>query len=271
MHRQSDRGHDGAEMAVPASITPVLTVRDAAAAVDYYAKAFGAVEVHRSTDPDGRVVVELRIGAARIRIADEAPDVGNLGPDTLGGTSVRLNLLVADPDAVARRAIAAGATELAPVTDQPYGLRQGRLRDPYGHHWLIGRPLTDPSGDWARADSRDLINGLHAIVLSPAADAVRTFLQDTLELSHVDAGGGWLIFGLPAAELAVHPAGQPGHEIYLMTDDLDAAVARLSEQGIQLTRPIREQHWGRMVAIALPGGGELPLYQPTHPRPAQPP
>ena len=257
-------------MAVPASITPVLTVRDAAAAVDYYAKAFGAVEVHRSTDPDGRVVVELRIGAARIRIADEAPEVANLGPDTLGGTSVRLNLLVADPDAVARRAVAAGATELAPVTDQPFGLRQGRLRDPYGHHWLIGRPLTDPSGDWARADSRDLISGIHAIVLSPAADAVRTFLQDTLELSHADAGGGWLIFGLPAAELAVHPAGQPGQEIYLMTDDLDAAVARLSEQGVQLTRPIREQSWGRMIAIALPDGGEVPLYQPSHPRPAQP-
>ena len=258
-------------MAVPASITPVLTVRDAAAAVDYYAEAFGAVEVHRSTDLEGRIVAELRIGEARIRVAGEAPDVGNLGPETLHGTSVRLNLLVADPDAVARRAVAAGATELAPVTDHPFGLRQGRLRDPYGHHWLIGRPLADASGDWARGESRDLINGLHAVVLSPAADAVRTLLQDALELPHVDAGGGWLIFGLPPAELAVHPAGQPGQEIYLMTDDLDAAVARLSEHRVQLTRPIREQSWGRMIAIALPGGGELPLYQPTHPRPAQRP
>jgi PhnB protein len=66
------------------------------------------------------------------------------------GTSVRLNLLVADPDAFAGRAIANGATEIAPIADQPYGLRQGRLADPFGHHWLIGRPLAGESGDWAR-------------------------------------------------------------------------------------------------------------------------
>ncbi|HJT99634.1 MAG TPA: VOC family protein [Actinomycetes bacterium] len=111
------------------SITPVLTVRGAAEAVAFYQHAFGAEEVHRTTYPDGRIVAELAVGGARFRVADEAPEAANLSPATLGGTTVRINLLVAD---------------------QPYGLRQGRLADPFGHHWLIGRPLDDASGDWAR-------------------------------------------------------------------------------------------------------------------------
>jgi PhnB protein len=132
------------------SLTPVLTVRGAADAVAFYARAFGADEIHRNTYPDGRIVAELAIGDARFRVADEAPEAANLSPHALAGTSVRLNLLVGDPDALAQRAIAAGATQVAPVADQAYGLRQGRLADPYGHHWLIGTPLAGEAGDWAR-------------------------------------------------------------------------------------------------------------------------
>jgi PhnB protein len=131
-------------------LTPVLTVRGAAAAAEFFVRAFGAEEVHRNTYPDGRAVVELALGDARFRVADEAPAAANLSPEALGGTSVRLNLLVADPDALVARAVRCGATEVAPVADQSYGLRQGRIADPFGHHWLIGRPLDDPSGDWAR-------------------------------------------------------------------------------------------------------------------------
>jgi PhnB protein len=76
-------------------------------------------------------------------VVDENPQAFNLSPKSLSGTSVRINLMVEDPDAFAARAIAAGATELFPVADQPYGLRQGRVADPFGHHWLIGAPLTD--------------------------------------------------------------------------------------------------------------------------------
>lgn len=137
------------------SITPVLTVRGAAAAVAFYERAFGAVEIHRNTYPDGRIVAELAIGEARVRVADEAPEAHNLSPETLGGTSVRLNLLVADPEALVARAVGAGATLVAPVVEQPYGLRQGRLADPFGHHWLIGAPLPGPTGDWARSQGRD--------------------------------------------------------------------------------------------------------------------
>jgi PhnB protein len=128
------------------TITPVLTVSNAAQAVAFYERAFAAVEIYRNTYPDGRIVAELAVGAARFRVADEAPDAFNLSPDGLNGTTVRLNLLVADPDALSRRAIANGAVEVAPVADQSYGLRQGRLADPFGHHWLIGRPLEGDAG-----------------------------------------------------------------------------------------------------------------------------
>ena len=136
------------------AVTPVLTVRGAAKAVAFYGRAFGAEEIYRNTYPDGRIVAELAVGEARFRVADEAPEGGNLSPEALGGTSVRLNLLVADPDGLAARAIANGAIEVAPIADQSYGLRQGRLADPFGHHWLVGRPVAGQAGDWARTAAR---------------------------------------------------------------------------------------------------------------------
>jgi PhnB protein len=135
------------------TITPVLTVRNATEAVAFYQRAFGADELHRNTYPDGRIVVEMAIESARFRVADEAPESSNLSPGTLGGTTVRINLLVAEPDRLATRAVANGATQIAPMSDQSYGLRQGRFADPYGHHWLIGRAIPG-IGDWA-IDHRD--------------------------------------------------------------------------------------------------------------------
>jgi len=131
-----------------AYITPVLTVQRAALAVEFYKQAFGAVEVHRVTNPDGIVVAELTIEGAHFRVTDEAPEATDLSPQSLNGTTVRLNLLVADPDSLAERALRNGAIAVAPVVDRPYGLRQGRVADPFGHHWLIGRPLPG-TGDWA--------------------------------------------------------------------------------------------------------------------------
>jgi PhnB protein len=123
---------------VAATITPVLTVRNTAAAVAFYKAAFGAIEISRVEASDGQLVIDLAIGQARLRVVDEAPTAFNLSPETLGGTSVRFNLLVEDPDATAAHAVAAGAVEVFPIADQPYGLRQGRFADPFGHHWLIG-------------------------------------------------------------------------------------------------------------------------------------
>jgi PhnB protein len=136
------------------TITPVLTVRCAAQAVAFYERAFGAKEIYRNVYSDGKIVVEIGIGEARFRVADEAPDASNLSPQTLNGTTVRINLLVADPDGLAARAVAHSAMLVAPVADQPYGLRQGRIADPFGHHWLIGRPLAGGAGDWAQAPDR---------------------------------------------------------------------------------------------------------------------
>jgi hypothetical protein len=110
------------------------------------------------------------------------------------------------------------------------------------------------------------INGAHAILYSTDADATRTALGGLLGTRSADAGGGWLIFGLPPAEIAVHPAGEGGRaELYLMCDDIEAAVADLTARGIELTGPVADQGWGLLTGIRLPGGVELGLYEPRHP------
>ena len=110
-----------------------------------------------------------------------------------------------------------------------------------------------------------MITGVHALLFTPDADAVRAFLRDTLELRSVDAGGGWLIFGLPPAELAAHPGEELGTEPYLMCDDIEATTEELRAKGVELSRPVADEGWGLVTAIALPGGGELGLYEPRHP------
>jgi predicted enzyme related to lactoylglutathione lyase len=114
-----------------------------------------------------------------------------------------------------------------------------------------------------------MITGAHAIIFTKNADAVRAFLNDVLEFSSVDAGDGWLIFALPAAELAAHPADNAGHhQIYLMCDDIHATVTELERKGVEFTRPISHERWGLITAIKMPDGGQLGLYQPKHPTPS---
>lgn len=114
-----------------------------------------------------------------------------------------------------------------------------------------------------------MITGAHAIIFTKNADAVRAFLRDILEFSSVDAGDGWLIFALPTAELAAHPADDAAHhELYLMCDDIHATVAELQRKGVELSRPISYERWGLITAIKMPDGGELHLYEPKHPTPS---
>jgi hypothetical protein len=114
-----------------------------------------------------------------------------------------------------------------------------------------------------------MINGAHSIVYSTNPEADRTFLREVLRLPHVDAGGGWLIFGLPPAEVAVHPADEDAHhELYLMCDDVDAFVREMAAHDVSCA-PVTEQRWGLLTEIALPGGGKLGVYQPRHARPPQ--
>ena len=113
-----------------------------------------------------------------------------------------------------------------------------------------------------------MIDGAHAIIYSNDAVADREFFKDVLGLPHVDAGGGWLIFELPPAEVAFHPAesGKPAHELYLMCNDIDAAVKELKGRGVGVEAPLYDERWGRLAFIRLPGGGRLGIYQPRHPR-----
>jgi hypothetical protein len=113
-----------------------------------------------------------------------------------------------------------------------------------------------------------VITGLHAIIFSPEAEKVRTFFADILHMPSVDAGGGWLIFALPPAELAVHPAdGESRHELYLMCDDIQATLTELRDKGVEVAQEVSNQGWGLLAAIRLPDGSELPIYEPRHPLP----
>ena len=116
-----------------------------------------------------------------------------------------------------------------------------------------------------------MITGVHAIVFSPQAEKVREFFADVLGLPSADAGGGWLIFALPPAELAVHPAdGDSHHELYLMCDDIHATLAELHDKGVELARSVSDQGWGLLAAVRLPDGTELPIYEPRHQSPLHP-
>ena len=123
------------------TISPLLSVRNGARAVEFYKGAFGATELLRVDDPSGAVVAQLSVGGADFWLADESPEHSNFSPETLGGGTVRMVVVVDDPDAVFAQAVAAGATVVWPVADQHYHWRVGRLVDPFGHHWEIGKPL----------------------------------------------------------------------------------------------------------------------------------
>lgn len=112
-----------------------------------------------------------------------------------------------------------------------------------------------------------MINGAHSIIYSTSPDADRAFFRDVLNLPSVDAGGGWLIFGLPPSEVAVHPSGENDvHELYLMCDDVHALVAEMKRHGL-VCGPVQDAGWGLLTHLVLPGGGKLGVYQPRHPRP----
>ena len=111
------------------------------------------------------------------------------------------------------------------------------------------------------------ITGAHAIIYSTDAEADRALLRDVFKLEHVDVGGGWLIFALPPAEVAVHPADENDrHELYLMTDDVTGFVAEMKQRNVACDA-VQDQGWGLLTRITLPGGGKLGVYQPRHARP----
>jgi PhnB protein len=133
------KSQTGAERSI--TIAPMLSVRNGVRAIEFYKAAFEAQVLYRVDSEDGAVVAELSVGESEFWLADESPENLNFSPESLGGGSVRMVMIVNDPDAAFERAVTAGASIIWPVNDQPYGWRVGRIVDPFGHHWEIEKPL----------------------------------------------------------------------------------------------------------------------------------
>ncbi len=128
------------------SVTPYLIMKGAADAIEFYKKAFGATELFRMPQPDGKVAhAEIKIGDSPIMLSDEYPEMGFTGPTTLGGTPVSIMIYVEDVDTIFKQALAAGGKELKPLQDQFYGDRSGSLTDPFGHIWHVATHVEDVS------------------------------------------------------------------------------------------------------------------------------
>jgi PhnB protein len=128
---------------VETTVTTLLNVRRGAEAIDFYTRAFGATTLSRIDAEDGSVVAHLALGKGDFWLADESRAHQNFSPETLGGSTTRMVLIHDDPHAAFDRAIAAGASSICPVRDEDYGWRIGRIVDPFGHHWEIGKPLSE--------------------------------------------------------------------------------------------------------------------------------
>jgi catechol 2,3-dioxygenase-like lactoylglutathione lyase family enzyme len=116
-----------------------------------------------------------------------------------------------------------------------------------------------------------MITGTHAIVFAKKAEATRKFFKDVLGMTSVDAGGGWLIFALPPAELGVHPAddGKEFHMLYFTCDHLERTMDDLKKKGVKFKGKVQEQPWGSLIVMKVPGAGEIGLYEPKHPSPSR--
>jgi len=139
---------------------PYLCVRGAAKAIDFYVQAFGAREAFRLTEPSGRIGhAQLEFGGATLMLADEFPEYGIVGPETIGGSGVTIHLHVDDADAVIASAVTAGAQVQMPPQDQFYGERSGRIRDPFGHSWNIGHSIEAVTPDEMQRRYTEMLKG----------------------------------------------------------------------------------------------------------------
>jgi len=131
------------EKKIDTTVSTLLNVRHGAEAINFYTRAFSARVLSRMDAPDGSVVAHLSVGKGSFWLADESPAHQNFSPETLGGSSMRMVIIADDPQAVFAQAVAAGASSICPVRDESYGWRVGRVLDPFGHHWEIGKPLSE--------------------------------------------------------------------------------------------------------------------------------
>lgn len=253
---------DTANTDTVSTVTPYLVVDGAAAAIDFYVAAFGAVEHHRLVGDDGRVGhAEIVIGNSRLMLADEYPEVDAISPTTRGGTSTSFTVAVPDVDEVFARALALGASELRPVDDQFYGHRQGTLRDAWGHTWSINSPIA--GFDDVQYATNSSAEGFQ--VQPGSADAADE--SHDHQLKHYDQGDLYY-FTLPTPDLAKaqifygavlgwqFPDPDNGHignisappgsafgatdvtDLYFVVDDIHAAIAIVRSHGGTADEPV---------------------------------
>lgn len=275
------------------SATPYLSIRNAAAAIEFYKKAFGATEEMRLMQPDGRVGhVQISIEGARVMLADEFPEYGFSSPETLGGTPVRIHLDVKDVDAFARRAVEAGATLVRPVEDQFYGARSGQLLDPFGYTWSVSTPQETLSteemqrrlDEMARKESAEAApeqkfvrEGFHSItpyLVVPRVAQLIDFLTT--------AFGAQERFRMnrPGTEVIMHAELQIGDSMIemadandqfpatpatmlLRVDEVDAVFNRAVEAGATVLQPMAEEHGARSATVQDASGNKWNIFKPT--------
>ncbi|HEX6104959.1 MAG TPA: VOC family protein [Gemmatimonadales bacterium] len=229
-------------------VYPYLIARGAAAAIDFYRTVFGAEEIVRMPDPDGIRIghAELRLGPVIIMLADEYPELGILSPLAFGGTGSTIHLHVDDVDALAERAVAAGATMVRPPTDSSHGERQCRIRDPFGHEWLLGHEIGRAAEAPAARPNlfpalrfRDEQAAMAWLERAFGFQRHAVFTGDDGAIVHAELklGRGILMLGSP-------PEDPLGFCIYVQVDDLDAHYARAVAAGAEITRPLRDTSYG---------------------------
>lgn len=208
--------------AVATLVTPYLTATDAAAALEWYAEAFGAVEQYRVVGDDGRLGhAELTIGTARLMLSDEYPEYGVRSPATLGGTATALHLSVPDVDGLFARAVAAGATSLQEPADQPHGARTGTVLDPFGHRWMLSQSIEEL--DLATYAERAEGSGFQVVGAGPGDEADATDRAGT-------GGGIWAIAFYEDALAAIAELKEVfGFEEHLVALDDDGRTVVHSE------------------------------------------
>lgn len=247
------------DLTVENTVTPYLVVAGAAAAIDFYVAAFGAVEQHRLVGDDGRVGhAEVVIGNSRIMLADEYPEVGAVAPTTRGGTSTSFTVTVADADAVFARALELGATELRPVSDQFYGHRQGSLRDAWGHHWHISSPIAGfDDAQYAANSAEQGYTVQTAVGSSEHAHQVKHhdrgdlyyFTLPTADVARAQAFFGALLgwrFAGPDAGHVENISAPPGSlqtgidgpRLWFVVDDIHAAAEQVRALGGTASEPV---------------------------------
>lgn len=246
--------------------TPCLIVREAGRAIEFYKQAFGASELMRLEDPNGTIVhSEIQIGDSPIAIAEEVTDWGNISPQSLGGSPVVMQIYVDDVDAIAAKAIAAGAKVIFPVADQFYGDRAGRLADPYGHVWIVATHIEDVSAEEIR---RRAETWMHASTSGPAAATPPVATQRIVPYLQV-LGADQLItflqqaFGGEQLRRQNLPDGSVAHaEVRIGDTQVSMADATSEYPPTQISLHLYVEDADRVYAQALRAGATS-MYEPT--------